>query len=219
MIKRIVVAVLVTVAISGCASNQLRDPSNSAASQELWQGRQAKLETIKDWDIKGRLGVRTEDDGGSATLIWDRRGENHVIELYGPFGGGRVHIEQNPQGATMQDNKKVVYEDVSASALLYRRIGWHVPFDSLTYWLRGLPEPGLVAGLTLDSDGRVIGFQQHGWEISMVDYNTHQGIDLPRKIFIKASPGTVHLVDDDGKDLGDKLEVKVILKRWLVIDS
>jgi len=215
---RLAGAMLCVALLGACASKGPVTATHDPYARQKWQARLDRLAPVEAWDIKGRLAVRTEEDGGSATLLWQRMGLDHEIELYGPFGGGRVSIVQDASGAVMRDNKKNVFEDTSAAALLYRRVGWHVPFDSLKYWLKGVPEPGEVNALILDSAGLALGFQQRGWDIAILDYAEQGGFVLPRKLFIRALPGTVHLVDEKGRDLGDKLEVKVVLKRWLVED-
>ncbi len=213
---RIVFVFLCLSLLKGCVSIKPSGPSQTAGSQSEWQSRKTELLKISEWDIRGRLAVRTKDDGGSATLVWERSGSKHRIELFGPFGGGRIRIEQNPEGATLVDNKKNQFRGKTAQDVLYRRVGWHVPFDSLAYWLRGLPEPGKTENLMFDSSGLITSFDQKGWSIQFVGYSEQGSFLLPRKLYITALPGTVHLIDDDGKNLGGELEVRVVLKRWLV---
>ena len=202
--------------LSACASLK-PDLQNYYTSPEarIWQQRQAAVEALDNWDVKGKMSVRTQDDGGSATFIWQRKQSEHRIEMYGPFGGGRAVIEQTPSGATLRDNKKNEFEDKNAELLLYRRVGWHVPFNAMNYWLKGVPMPGPFNQLRFGEDGNAQSFQQDGWEIRYLSYTERMGMILPRKIFLAALPGTVHLVDEAGEDLGDKLEVKVVLRRWL----
>ena len=190
-------------------------PPSASAASNAWSDRVADMERVDSWDVKGKMAVRTADDGGSATFLWERNSQQHRIEMYGPFGGGRAIITQNGDGATMRDNKKNVYEDKNAELLLYRRVGWHVPFEAMNFWMKGVPGPGEFDALELAANGTALGFQQGGWEVSYLDYAERAGMLVPRKMFLKALPGTVHLVDEHGKDLGDRLEVKVVLRRWL----
>lgn len=199
------------VLLAGCATTA-RTPV--ADPDARWAVRRAELTRLDTWSVTGRLGVRTSDEGGSATLVWDRDRNVHRLELYGPFGGGRVRITQDASGASLIDSKKRQQTAATAEELLFRQAGWHVPFDAVQYWVAGLPAPGAVAAQTLDEHGRLETLRQFGWEVRFLDYRRDGGYDLPKKIFARALPGTAHLAADDGRDLGDRLEVRLVIKRW-----
>ncbi|KAA3632958.1 MAG: outer membrane lipoprotein LolB [Proteobacteria bacterium] len=202
--------------LTACASLTPRPAPLSTDTLERWEQRRDALAAIEQWDMKGRMAVRTDDDGGSATFVWVREKEVHEIEMFGPFGSGRVTITQDANGASLRDGDNPPVRADTAQELLYRQAGWHVPFESLNYWLKGVPAPEPYDRLVLDADGRALGFRQNGWDVSIVDYvSAEKPVALPRKVFIKALPGTVHLVGDAGEDLGDRLDVKIVLRRWL----
>ena len=52
------------------------------------------------------------------------------------------------------------------------------------------------------------------WHVEYQEYRAVNNLSLPRKLLITSIPGALELYDDDGKYLGDELQVKVILKRW-----
>lgn len=202
------------------ACTTMRPPPSGIPSEMLakWGERQEILDAIDHWDMKGRMAVRTAEDGGSATFIWERLGEQHRIEMFGPFGSGRVSIIQDEHGALLRDGDNPPLEADSAESLLYLQVGWHVPFESLRYWLKGIPSPEAHEGLLLDARGRALGFRQGGWDVSILDYDSSQPLELPRRVFIQALPGTVHLIGERGEDLGDQLDVRVVLQRWQVLE-
>jgi outer membrane lipoprotein LolB len=203
--------VLAVTLVAACAAPIERP---DVPPRVAWNQRSADLEALESWDMKGRMAVRTEERGGSASVIWSRDGERHGIDLYGPFGGGRVHIEEDPRGATLRDSKGRVFEARNAAELLYRRVGWAIPFDELRYWLRGLPAPGERERFDLDEHGRLALLHQDGWEVRYLDYDVHDGFELPRKVFMRALPGTVHLIGEEGEPLGDRLDVRVVIRSW-----
>lgn len=215
--KRAFALFAVCLFLWSCASMKPGRAPMSPELRALWEERQAVLADIDHWDIKGRMAVRTDDDGGSATFIWAREGEAHRIEMFGPFGSGRVTITQAGEGATLLDGDEPPVEADSAESLLYYRVGWHVPFESLKYWLKGVPSPDPHDALALDEAGRALSFEQDGWKVTVVDYAAGEPVTMPRRVFIEALPGTVHLVGDRGEDLGDRLDVKVVLRRWQVL--
>ncbi len=212
---RVAVVLVAALALGACATT----PRPGTLSPELlarWQARQAEVADIDHFDIKGRMAVRTADDGGSATFIWEREGDDHRIEMFGPFGSGRVTIVERDGTATLRDGDDNTDSAGNAETLLYRRVGWHVPFRSLNYWLKGVPSPAPYSALSLDESGRAIGFDQDGWQVSILDYAAGEPA-MPRRVFLSALPGTVHLVGEEGEDLGDRLDVKVVLRRWQVL--
>lgn len=193
--------------------NQL-EPSQK---ESLWQIRKPLLESINQWKIRGKIGVKTGSKGGSATLKWRYQGGNQRIELYGPFGGGRIIITADSSGAVLKDTKGRVIKGATASEVLYERLGWHVPFNQLVHWVRGLPD-GSAHSRTLDDDGRLRSLTQDNWDITYQAYKQVAGAPvetmLPTRLNISAVPGTIEIYSDKGEYLGDQLSVKVILQRW-----
>ncbi len=180
------------------------------------------------------MAVKTAGKGGSATLLWDYQRAHQKIELYGPFGGGRVQISTQ-SGATDAANKAVLkdtkgntIEGATAAEVLYQRLGWQVPFEELRYWLRGIPAEAApnhgATDITLDAAGRLQTFRQGNWLVAYLDYAVvaqpgvnppdSGALELPRQLSITAVPGSMEIYARNGEYLGDQLSVKVILKRW-----
>ncbi len=167
------------------------------------------------------MGVKTGPKGGSATLKWRYSATGQHIELYGPFGGGRVIIDVDSEGAVLRDTKGVVIHGLTASEVLYRRLGWQVPFDHLADWARGLAGSD-ATDVVIDAEGRLKRLTQDNWQVEYQGYrpvdSEISGLMLPSKIAVSAIPGTMEVYSDRGEYLGDQLNVKVILKRWWEID-
>jgi outer membrane lipoprotein LolB len=213
--KQLLNIVVLSLLLSACASVSKPRPAEfSPELQALWSERQATLASLDQWEITGRMAVRTDDDGGSANFVWERRSDEHNIEMFGPFGSGRVTITQSGDGAVLRDGDDPPVSAASAEELLYYQVGWHVPFESLKFWLKGVPSPTPHDTLVLDAEGRALGFRQDGWEVSIPDYSPGDPVSVPRRVFIKALPGTVHLIGEQGEDLGDRLDVRVVMRRW-----
>lgn len=205
--------------LTACALNPSVTPTAevvdvSERSDDLWNFRKLQLEQITSWSLKGRLGVKAKKRGGSATVIWSRDGEEHHIELYGPFGGGRVIIAQTADGAILRDNKKNEFYGETAEELLYSRLGWHVPFQAMQYWVSGLPAPGDAELQQVDTGGLLTQVSQQGWMVTFNEYAAQDELLLPRKLVVSALPGTVQVFDRKGRDLGDELDVKLVIKRF-----
>jgi outer membrane lipoprotein LolB len=218
---------LIVALLSSCASfdpNPATRGGDEPDEQEifdLWNTREHQLSTINSWTLRGKMGVKTGSKGGSATLKWRYTRDTQDIELYGPFGGGRVLITVDRSGAELRDTKGRVIHGKTASEVLYTRLGWQVPFDYLSDWARGLPGEG-ASDLKWDNKGRLVHLIKDNWKVEYLDYRAVtspvEGLTLPAKLIVSALPGTMEIYSDKGEYLGDELNVKVILKRWWGIE-
>ena len=190
------------------------DPAPVAETPgSLWQQRHKQLTTFVDWDLKGRLAVRAGERCESASLIWKRSGVEQEIQLFGPFGGGRVLISQKLDRALLADTAGQKIEGQSAEEVLFSALAWSVPFTEMGYWVRGLPAPGEHDGIGLDYGGRARHLTQRGWQIEYPEYRTFQGVELPNRIVIRALPGTVTLNHGDPTPV-DPISVKLVIGSW-----
>ena len=204
---------LLVIALAGCTPRIAVNPQSEAPELALWEAHKKTMASIKTWHLKAKIGIKTGSKGGSATLKWQYGIDNQEIELYGPFGGGRVIIEVEPNQAVLRDTKGKLIEGETAEEVLYERLGWTVPFRELAMWVRGLPTEE-AKDLTFDSNGFLTHLVDGIWEVDYQEYQTVDATTLPRKLTLTTLPGKVEIYDDDGKYLGDELSVKVILKRW-----
>ena len=220
---RLLMACVILLVVAGCTSSHGIRPVDRTERETLWQQHNEKVSGISGWNLKGKMAVKTGHKGGSATLIWNYQQDKQKIELYGPFGGGRVRITTQPDHAVLKDTKGKVIEGNNAAEVLYERLGWQVPFEELQYWARGIPSDygpngddlhGAAVDITLDNSGRLKTLKQGNWLVEYQDYKTVNQLDLPRKFLITAVPGSMEIYSDDGEYIGDELSVKMILKRW-----
>jgi outer membrane lipoprotein LolB len=138
--SRFAIAVVI-ILLAGCTTLSTEratpKPAISDADRErYWKLQQRANSSVTEWSIKGKIGVRTGKKGGTATLNWDYHGEDQEIELYGPFGGGRVKISVTENSAVLKDTKGAVIEGETPDQVLYQRLGWQVPFTELVFWSR-----------------------------------------------------------------------------------
>lgn len=210
-----------TLLLTACATTPPPEDLSRAESLARWESARAGLATIDRWNLRGRMGVRTGPKGGSATLKWQYGPDQQEIELYGPFGGGRVIITVDADGAVLRDTKGQVIRGATASEVLYRRLGWHVPFDHLADWARGLPGED-ATDIVIDGAGRLKRLVQDNWAVEYQEYEptgeSLPGFALPVKLQVSALPGTMEIYSDDGEYLGDELRVRVVLKRWWEVE-
>jgi outer membrane lipoprotein LolB len=197
----------------GCASIPSQRPP--VADPELtWQTRQLELRPLKSWEIRGRLAMRTAEEGWQASLRWVRKQEQHNIDLMGPLGRGHLRLTQDRHGAELRDADRQTYRDSSVQQLLWRATGWNVPLEGLNYWVLGLPVPDAPWTRDLDEWGRLKVLQQQGWEIEFLQYTRHGAHELPSKLFIKRQLSPSEDIVGDSDDAETTLEVRLVIDRW-----
>lgn len=170
------------------------------------------MESVDEWVIRGRLAVKTSKRGETANMYWRREQSEHYINLYGPFGAGRVILTRNEDGATLR-NEKGTYHDDSAEELLYRAVGWRVPFRSMQHWVLGVAAPDGEHEMELDDRGRLETLTQNGWRISFEDYHEENRREVPRRMVMNALPGTEHIAGDTSGE-NETIQVKALIERW-----
>ena len=209
------VAIFLIWPLMACTQMAVDPMSITETPRSLWQQRQKELATVVNWDLKGRLAVSAGARSDSASLIWKHSGTEHDIQLFGPFGGGRVNISQNLDRAILADGSGQEIKGLSAEEVLFNALDWSVPFTEMSYWVRGLPAPGEHDGIGLDYSGRARYLIQQGWKIEYLEYHTFENVELPNRIVIRTMPGTVAL-DHGDSTLVDPISVKLVIRAWRV---
>ena len=227
---------LVTLALSACVSAPPRPVIDDP--DEAWRQRIDDSYDIDGWEVKAKLAVKTHKRGGQATMLWHRDRDAHKINLYGPLGSGRVILTRDREGGDLtrcrqklqnlmkqegQQGQQVRKRPITpirrrnpaavsgggmAGAII------HPLFQSMRYWLLGVPSPDEQYELSVDGWGRLQTLRQSGWEVEYLEYKQYGGRELPRKFNMTALPGMVHSASDQ-LDENDQVRVRVIIKRWL----
>ena len=190
------------VLLSACTSKPVKMEADSD-----WRSRQAALAEIDSWKMQARIGLRSKDRSGSASLIWVETPEQRNLRLLGPLGGGLVLLQQDAAGVSIQDSKGKIWLAQDAGELIYRVTGWQIPVSGMRWWLLGLTEPGSKAESTIDAAHHLVSVQQAGWKVSLDKYTLFGAHELPTSIVIETVAGS----DDERY-----IRVKVIVKDWTI---
>lgn len=197
---------------AGCVIVPDRPPANDR--REAFEAHVRDMRRVDEWELRGRLAVKTRKRGETITMLWRRNGgDDHYINLYGPMGAGRVILTQDEEGAVLRDNKGETHYDDSAEALLYRVAGWRVPFESMQHWVLGATAPGSDYELELDRWGRLTSLIQNGWRIQFEEYHYIDDQDMPRRLLMNALPGTEHIAGDESGE-NETIQVKALISSW-----
>ena len=128
------------------------------------------------WQLRGRLGLKTADEAASFNVFWRQNIESFDIHLSTSLGLSVAHIYGDPRHAVVELPKQGKFEAGSASELLAQHTGIDIPIESLVYWVRGEPAPGITFDRAKNEDSDVL--QQLGWRIEYLKYENL----LPKRI-------------------------------------
>lgn len=167
---------------------------------------------IESWEIKGRLGARIDQQGGSASFIWQRQRDNHSIELYGPLGSGRIFLNQTAGKASLIDNSAEFFGD-NLQDVLFVRTGWLIPFDRMQQWIVGQPEHDAISDLQFEHN-RLINFSQSGWQVSYDKFEEFSGAIIPTKITLTAINTYLDELSVNSGRQFKNARVKIIIKAF-----
>ena len=198
-------AFLASLLLSGCqlwqTSHDMPAPPPDQP-QINWVDHVRTLTLMKEWQIKGKIGVRTIDDGGSAYMDWSQSFDSFYILLSGPLGQGSTIISGNPYGARLENSEGTYISD-SPEQLVQEHTGWAIPIHQLLYWVKGIPAPHGKSTKTHNTYGTLATLSQNGWDLQFDRYGTAMDTLLPQKIKITK---------------GD-LKVTLIIKEWLPLPA
>ncbi|MBA55846.1 MAG: outer membrane lipoprotein LolB [Pseudomonadales bacterium] len=196
---------LASLVITGCQIWQTTHdmPPPKADQPKLdWVEHVRALTLMQEWQIRGKIGVRTAEDGGSAYLDWSQSFDSFYIMLSGPLGQGSTIVSGNPYGARLETSDGTFISD-SPEQLVLEHTGWHIPIHQLLYWVKGIPAPYGKSEPSYNEYGTLKTLQQNQWYLEFDRYGEAMGTLLPQKIKITK----------------EDLKVTLIIKEWLPLPS
>ena len=147
-----------------------------------------------DFAVGGRLAVRDDAERFSASFSWLQRRADYSIELWGPFGAGRVRVRGNEDRVTITTARGDFVRGVDPDLLMRAELGWSIPLDAMASWIRGVPvgkRPFVarqVTGERLDS------FEQDGWSVEFDRFRNVDGSERPGRILAVRGPSRIVVV-------------------------
>ena len=150
------------VALSGLAG---------CASTRPTQVLPASNVSISAFSLNGRVAVKIDDRGYTASLRWRHGTTRDVLRLLSPLGTVVGEIESDGDGATLTTGDKKVYRSNDAQSLTREVLGWDLPLAGLRYWVTGRADPGApVQAQTRDDSDRLKSLIQNDWRIAYLEY-------------------------------------------------
>jgi len=149
----------VLAVLAGCASTRPAQvlPASNAS--------------IGAFSLKGRVAVKLDDRGYTASLRWRHSTTSDSLRLLSAVGTVVGEIEADSNGATLMTADKKVYRSNDAQSLPREVLGWDLPLSGLRYWVTGRADPALpVQAQSRDNKERLKSLMQDDWEIAYLEY-------------------------------------------------
>jgi outer membrane lipoprotein LolB len=164
----------------------------------LYQAKHDSLSTVSSWSMTGRLAVSNERDGGSGHFNWVNQAGSSRMDFHGALGRGAWRLLADASGAELELADGSVKRAADIDQLIRDQVGWKIPADSLSWWVRGMVAPGAFQERVIDGAGNLGSLLQDGWTIEYGRYKDFEGISLPLKV-------TAHQAE---------WKVKLVIKKW-----
>lgn len=177
---------VLSIVLSKCSSTTL-DLSN-----HNWQEQRALLEKTSDWQLRGRVNVRYQNESYTPRIQWQQLGDNYRIRLWGTFNAGNTLIIGEPKLVTMERDGDSITAN-TPEELVLDNLGYELPISYLEFWVRSLPAPGSDAELDFSDQNHLATIKQDGWEIAYLDMRQFDGVTLPRSLEITRALNDIRL--------------------------
>lgn len=149
------------------------------------------------WRLSGRTSLRLEDEGVTATVVWDQSGSEYRIDLRGAFGAGSLRIvgDDDVVRLTTADGER--YTADSPRELVRAVTGYDLPVSFLRYWVTGRPVPWLDGRVTPDSAGLPSVIRQSGWRVTYEAFRSVGRYRLPDRVAVAREGMSVRIAIGD----------------------
>ena len=183
---REIAAVALILGLSNC-SNTTRSPSDQS-----WAEQRTLIEQSSDWQLRGRVNVRYQEESHTPRIQWQQQDDNYRIRLWGTFNVGNTIITGEPNLVTMEHDGKILTA-TSPEDLILENLGYELPVSYLEFWIRSLPSPNSESELEFNDLNNLSIIKQDGWEVSYPEVRQFSGITLPRRVEITRAANDIRL--------------------------
>ncbi|WP_180169158.1 lipoprotein insertase outer membrane protein LolB [Acinetobacter sp. YH12021] len=140
-----------------------------------------QVEAENQFNLQGKIGVRTPQQSGSAFFTWVQQQQQFDIELSGILGVGKTQISGQPGQVTLNSAKTGLIYAESPEELLEQATGWQAPITHLVDWVQARPAT-VNAQIQKDPQQRPTQFIEDGWT---VDLSYNENAPLPNRLILK----------------------------------
>ncbi|MDO4223564.1 MAG: lipoprotein insertase outer membrane protein LolB [Acinetobacter sp.] len=136
---------------------------------QLPQQSKTATQTLEQFQLQGKIGVRTPQQSGSAFYTWIQQNDEFDIELSGILGIGKTSITGKTGDVTLKNAQVGELKATSPEQLLQQATGWSAPISHLKYWVMAKPATA-HAQMQQDTLQRATHINEDGWQVEL-EYN------------------------------------------------
>lgn len=188
--KQIKIAFLIScfIFINACQNIQKKTVKNN----RNW-------DDITGWSFDGKIAINDNINNGSGRIYWEIHPEFVKAQFKAPLGQGNWILTETGKHATLESSKNGESNAKDAEQLITQELGWHFPWKSLQYWVRGYK----TGHPLILHDKLPIIINDNGWEITYQKWmDTSLGL-MPKKI----------------KATKDNYSMKLIIYNWKMLSK
>jgi outer membrane lipoprotein LolB len=197
MTRRAACAVLAAAALGGCVTLPTGTDGLSLAQ------RREALQSVGDWEMRGRLTVDTGERGFQGSFNWRQQDDALELVVRGPLRNGVLQVAGEPNALTVTargETRTLTDPEAELSEI----VGWWLPVASLPDWLLGFPDGDYRAVTQPGTDGTLASLEQRLWRVDYPEYGlavtragTGSEVLVPRRIELTHGALTLRLTVDD----------------------
>ncbi len=177
---------------AGCATT----PREERAAGAWIEERQAWFDAHPGWSISGRVGLSDGERGGSLAFAWVADGATHRIDLRTGAGGQRWRLDYSPEHAVLVGSGVDQLSGPDPDPLVEQAVGWPIPVDALSWWIRGLVPPNR-GRLWFAEDGSLAAASDPPWQLDYQRFTEISNHYFPTRLDARSGPYEVRIVIRD----------------------
>lgn len=134
------------------------------------------LKTSVDWALRGKMAFRSDRGNASLQIHWQQHSDTYDIRLLGPLGQTVAHVYG--RGDALQIDTADQSREVTTGEIdvIEETLGWQIPIKEMSFWVRGLPVPGLTHEIAYDNQGLPEWLIQSGWRVDYKKYKRRKPV-------------------------------------------
>jgi outer membrane lipoprotein LolB len=185
--------------LASCA----RQPAvvTAAPDTAAWDARRERVSAVRDWQLRGRIAVRVEDDAWSASMYWRETPDAWTMRVMAPLGRGSFELSGNAAGVALRTADNRLLRAGDPESLLTENLGWQIPVSGLHWWVRGLPNPHAdPQRMQIGAAGELELLAQDGWNVQYSDYRPEGDVLMPGRVNLE----------------NGRVRVRIVISEWRV---
>ncbi|MFC3095946.1 outer membrane lipoprotein LolB [Alteromonas sediminis] len=169
--------------VSACATKPSIDNASLAATGG-WRLQESRLKAFSQWELKGRLAYKQQDEGFSARVRWQTSADTSTLKLTSSLGVSILSLDITPVLTVLEADGEV-YQGDNAQQLLADIAGLDIPVQQLRRWIKALPDDH--DKITLNAQGYIETLRPtclpcRKWEVHYNSYADFDGLILPNSL-------------------------------------